>query len=487
MIDDKFIESFEVDDWEVETDSGWEEISHSNKTIPFVVWELFTNSFSLKCADDHIVNDENFNQVFVKDLQIGQKIITKNGLEEVKLVRCLNYEDNMYDLTVNSKNHTYFTSGILSHNTTVSALYLVHYAIFNEHKTIAVLANKEKTALEIMKRIKMIYEGLPLWLQPGIVDGGWNKQSITLGNGTTILAASTASSGIRGFAINCLSGDNKVTIRDKFTGEIKFVSINELKILLNENNLFQIIIKNNRYEILTPSGFKDFDGLYEQENKEVMRIITEDSFLETTLDHEIYISLNEKKKAINIKINDDIVSANNEKSKVKDIIYIKEKKSVFDLINVKDEHRFFANDLLVSNCLFLDEFAFVPPQIAKEFMNSVYPTVSSSKTSKIIIVSTPNGMNHFYNIWLDAIRGKNSYFPVKINWWEVPGRDENFKKEIIRNQGITSWNQEYNCASFGSKINIKNKLTNECVETSLGDLWEFGNGIFTKNKELVTL
>jgi hypothetical protein len=102
------------------------------------------------------------------------------------------------------------------------------------------------------------------------------------------------------------------------------------------------------------------------------------------------------------------------------------------------------------NLVFLDEFAFVPNNIAEEFFNSVYPVISSGKTSKIIIVSTPNGMNLFYKLWMDAINKKNNYKTFEIHWSMVPGRDEDWKEETIRNTSERQFRQEFETEFLGS-------------------------------------
>jgi hypothetical protein len=102
------------------------------------------------------------------------------------------------------------------------------------------------------------------------------------------------------------------------------------------------------------------------------------------------------------------------------------------------------------NIVFLDEFAFVPNNIAEEFFNSVYPVISSGKTSKIIIVSTPNGMNLFYKLWMDAIGKKNGYKPFEIHWSMVPGRTEQWKEETIRNTSLRQFQQEFETEFLGS-------------------------------------
>tara|TARA_B100000003_G_scaffold4970_1_gene4516 strand:- start:6888 stop:8537 length:1650 start_codon:yes stop_codon:yes gene_type:complete len=102
------------------------------------------------------------------------------------------------------------------------------------------------------------------------------------------------------------------------------------------------------------------------------------------------------------------------------------------------------------NIIFLDEFAFIPNHIAEQFFSSVYPTISSGKTTKVIIISTPNGMNMFYKLWHDAERGKNDYKPLEVHWSAVPGRDAKWKEETIRNTSERQFTQEFECEFLGS-------------------------------------
>jgi len=102
------------------------------------------------------------------------------------------------------------------------------------------------------------------------------------------------------------------------------------------------------------------------------------------------------------------------------------------------------------NILFLDEFAFVPNHIADSFFASVYPTITSGKNTKVIIVSTPHGMNHFYRMWHDAERSKNEYVPTDVHWSEVPGRDEVWKEQTIANTSDQQFRVEFECEFLGS-------------------------------------
>ena len=102
------------------------------------------------------------------------------------------------------------------------------------------------------------------------------------------------------------------------------------------------------------------------------------------------------------------------------------------------------------NIIFLDEFAYVPTSLAEEFFSSVYPTISSGKSTKVMIVSTPHGMNMFYKLWTDAQSKKNDYIPLEVHWSEVPGRDEVWKEETIRNTSQSQFNSEFECEFLGS-------------------------------------
>ena len=102
------------------------------------------------------------------------------------------------------------------------------------------------------------------------------------------------------------------------------------------------------------------------------------------------------------------------------------------------------------NIIFLDEFAYVPNNIAEEFFSSVYPTISSGKSSKVMIVSTPHGMNMFYKMWVDAQNKNNNFVPVEVHWSEVPGRDEKWKEETIKNTSEAQFQTEFECEFLGS-------------------------------------
>lgn len=185
--------------------------------------------------------------------------------------------------------------------TTTVAAYLLWKVLFTSDYNVAILANKDRQAREILSRIQLMFEHLPKWLQMGVSE--WNKGNIELENGSKILASATSSSAIRGGSFNLV---------------------------------------------------------------------------------------------------------------------------------------------------YLDEFAFVPTNIQEEFFASVYPTISSGQTSKVLITSTPNGMNLFYKLWMDSVEGRNFYERVDVHWSDIPGRDDKWRQETISNTSEDQFRQEYECEFLGS-------------------------------------
>lgn len=102
------------------------------------------------------------------------------------------------------------------------------------------------------------------------------------------------------------------------------------------------------------------------------------------------------------------------------------------------------------NLVFLDEFAFVPDYVAADFFTAVYPTISSGKNTKVIIISTPNGLNFFYRMWIEAQEGRSNYKLFEANWRAVPSRDDAWAEETVANVGEKAFQQEYECDFLGS-------------------------------------
>lgn len=241
----------------------------------------------VRCAKDPIYFIENYVKIITLD----------KGFVQIKLYPF----QKQAVADINTNRQVILKAGRQLGKTTMVVGYILWYILFNEDKFVAILANKAPTAREILNRIKIAYEALPLWLQQGVKT--WNKGDIELENNCRVMATSTASSAIRGYAISLL---------------------------------------------------------------------------------------------------------------------------------------------------YLDEFAFVPSNIAEEFFTSVYPTISSGTTSKILISSTPNGMNHFYKMWTEAVEGQNGFMHIEANWRSVPGRDQKWADDQRRVLGEQKYLQEVECEFMGS-------------------------------------
>jgi hypothetical protein len=291
----KIISEYDID-LHVLSDSGLVKAYKYLETQPYDVWfiELENGDF-LDCADIHILFDQDLNEVIVKDLSIGDLIMTRTGPSSIISIENTKIPVSMVDLSIDHPDHRYYTNNILSHNSITSSIILVWYLLFNHDKNAMILANVGDTAEELMDKIKSIIKGLPFFLKPGMVVN--NVMSMRFDNGCRILAKTTTKTSGIGFTIHFL---------------------------------------------------------------------------------------------------------------------------------------------------YMDEFAHINPNFIEAFFRSTYPTVSSSKVSRIIITSTPNGMNKFHEIYQGALTGENSFNPIRVDWWQVPGRDEEWKQKEIGNLGSEElFNQEY--------------------------------------------
>jgi hypothetical protein len=238
--------------------------------------------------------------------------------------------------------------------------------------------------------------------------------------------------------------------------------------MIKQSGRFKILSENNVYMDFKGLGIGFTDTLYEYKG------------LYFTPDHEIKI--------------------NNKYKKIKDISnkVINGTKKVYDILHVADTNNYLTpfkdeNDSLCyfcnKNCLVLDEFAFIDKgaksTLSEEFIKSVFPTISSAKNkanSKIIIISTPNGMNAFYRLWMNAIKGLNDFIPYKIDWKKVPRSTtpEEFKNNQIAIIGEIGFAQEYECVGADTMITIRNEETGEEMELTIEEATELLNNEIKK-------
>jgi hypothetical protein len=400
----KFVESYDITGWEVLTEAGFVNVSQFHKTVEYERYTvLLDNGLQLNCADDHILIENNGEQVFAKD-SIGSVVRTTRGDSCVVEVNRTGMFEYMFDLTVDSDSHTYYTNDILSHNTTTAAALILHFILFNEHKTVALLANKGDASREILDRIKLAYEALPKWMQSGIVT--WNKGSIELENGCKVIAAATSSSAIRGKSIallyidECSQGLTLVTILNKLTGEVQQIKIEDLYKFNSFDN----------YLIKTDSGFKEFSTVSCVEAATVLLKFDDGSELGCTYGHRIKTADGSYTEARDLKVGDKTSTGLTLLSKEDN-----GRHKVYDVVEV-DGGTYLTGNVVSHNCAFVNNW--------DEFFASVFPTISSGNTTKILLTSTPNGLNHFYQICEGAKEGTNGYAFVEVSWQRIPGRDD---------------------------------------------------------------
>lgn len=222
----KFIEEATCNNKLVYSDSGWIPITYCRKSVKYKEYEItLRNGSKLIAADDHIFVVQGV-EILLKDLKIYDFLETETGLQEVISILPTGNTSNMYDLQVDSTDHTYYTNNILSHNsTTIAAGFMLHQVVFGDFEQWGILANKGSTSREILSRLKMAFEYLPLWIKPGVEE--WNKGKISLDNGCSVLAESTSSDSIRGRSLTGLLLDEFAHVdnaNDFFTSVMPVIS-----------------------------------------------------------------------------------------------------------------------------------------------------------------------------------------------------------------------------------------------------------------------
>lgn len=221
-------------------------------------------------------------------------------------------------------------------------------------------------------------------------------------------------------------------------------------------------LKNTKFEILTDEGFRDFKGLIVGTNpSKILITFSNKKALVCTPKHKIvvdskfnYVYARDLQVGSKIYNNIEVESINPYTND--DLVY--------ELLEVSNNHRYFANGILSHQCLVLDELAFIDNHLVEQFWKSVYPIISSSKKSKIFVASTPNGTgNLFHELYVGALEGKNGWHSERVDWWEVPGRDEEWKEKTIRTLGsVEAFSQEF-CNEFiqTGESSINEKLFND--------------------------
>ena len=199
----KTIEEVNLSNIEILTDTGYKELSHLMISKPFEQYIIkLENGYELNCADEHILFDRNFNEVYVKDLNIGDYVQTDQGLKKIISIDINKTKVSMCDTTVNDNNHRFYSNGILSHNSTTTAIYCLWVILFNSDKSGLVLSKSGPAGLDLIKKIKDMYLYLPYHLKIGTMK--WNQSEISFDNNSSISTESFSPTAGLGKTINFL-------------------------------------------------------------------------------------------------------------------------------------------------------------------------------------------------------------------------------------------------------------------------------------------
>jgi hypothetical protein len=234
----------------VETDYGFVPVGEINLTQPFTEYKIeLDNGLIWEGADNHMFFDYDHAIKIAKDLTTDDILWTKYGLSKVKSIKKTKHKLSMFDLNVETPEESYYTNGILSHNTISAAIVMLHFVLFENDKSVMIVANKGKTVKEIVKKVKDIYKLVPYFLKKGVMN--WNEMSISFDNGSRILSENRTKEPSIGFAIDFLYLDEfakvPANIIEPYYGAVvpTVSSINNSKIIITS----------------TPDGFNLFHDL----------------------------------------------------------------------------------------------------------------------------------------------------------------------------------------------------------------------------------
>lgn len=222
----------------------------------------------------------------------------------------------------------------------------------------------------------------------------------------------------------------------------------------------------NDWEVLTDGGWSDFEGLKIIESDIQIHVKLERTELICSVDHKIMTTSGwiESQK---LKVGSKCLTIDGLQRVVS--VSLKERSAeLYDLVGVTKGSRYYTNDILSHNC---DEFAHLKPNLADEFIASVFPTLSSSESSKLIIISTPNGLNHYHKLWVEAQNGNNDFACVEGNWKENPKRNQTWADKQRQKLGEVKYRQEIECISGETSVSVRDTISGKIFSVSIEDLY----------------
>lgn len=441
------------------TPFGFQTIEYVHRTVPLPTIAIIHERGSIEVALTHsfIIQGK---EIPAMALKVGDSLETIHGLSKILEIKELG-ERVLYDISLDQhemQNEWYYTAGVLSHNSGKSitvACYLVWMFNFWENRNIGIVANRGAQAKEFLNNVKNIFSRLPMWIMAGITE--WNKTSIANENAMRVLTDVPTSDSFRGYAIHCIWAKSKVTLRDKsgFIFESNMFKLWHSDCIQMDGHLSH----NKGLEILTSSGFQPFMGVRRTKAKG-LKIIHTGGKIGVTEGH-LFATPDGFKAAKDFTVGDKLG-----KFEILEIIPYKTKRWFYDPIEVNGDNTYIADGLVHHNCLVIDECAFIKTQNWEEFADSIFPSQSALAWKKNIIISTANGINHFYDLVQKARQAeversqghKTLTKLVEVDWREVPryGSDgnlispEEFRDNIIKRYGRPYFEQNYGNSFVGS-------------------------------------
>lgn len=343
MLEEKIVETVPLNGWSIFDGKKMAPVKALHRTRPFRVWKVRTKTKEIECADFHFLFYEDGCKVMAYELHPGDLIQVDGGVDEVVSIEKTERVEAMWDVEMDTQDHKWSTNGIVSHNTTTCTAFILHYILFNADKKVAILANKGAQAREIMGRIELAYLHLPKWLQCGVKT--WNKGSMDLANGSSVISATTSSDSIRGQSYSCVTRETLVTLKNN-NGERETVSIEEA----NDERFSAF------REVLTPSGFQKYDGTASRKATQLVEILLENGYyLKCTLDHRLLLANEEFIEAEDVKVGDKLKFISAGCAAVMAVRHLKENAEVYDLLNVRNGNVYWTNGMASHNCVLIDE------------------------------------------------------------------------------------------------------------------------------------
>jgi hypothetical protein len=219
------------------------------------------------------------------------------------------------------------------------------------------------------------------------------------------------------------------------------------------------VVKNDEWEVLTPSGWSDFSGIKKSVSKTIVSLqFSDGSELVAAPTHKVMLLSGQFISVIDLNVS-DVLSANDKEVVSKQVIEVDT--DLYDMLDVELNNEYYTNDIISHNCAFIRNF--------EEIWSSAYPTLSAG--GKAILISTPAGVgNQYHKMWQEAEAGLNNFHPIKLAWDMHPDRDRDWFEKTLRTMSKKKFSREYLCVAGDSDVCVEGQTTKKASQLVEGDL-----------------